>query len=261
MRSLKSVFRGVTRKNICAIFCIQFAVSVHSIEPDFPTSGALLYPKSGDVKSSLFNIECSAPNRPTSIDCRTTQIIFRKKDVPPIDELLSSSEYQGWVSGKNKGKKVKWCDELKSNQSAFVNSSDGVQQVIAHWTEFCGAETPKEMKRHLASALELSLQRQANACQPLLLTDQYSFEWQQQSGKWRSVSEANDDCGTVVIMTLSSEGKGILWEFEQNTVFTNLDGETFVGSCRDRAEARKETMAWSWNGQPIEKNCQIIGDP
>lgn len=99
--------------------------------------------------------------------------------------------------------------------------------------------------------------RKARSCKIGTLPFDLTMHWNDQSGRWESVSAPEGACGIVTMSFLEKDGETpLFWNYREQTVVTNKTGnDTIRGDCSAWPE---ETLTYNWQMNTLHRSCEYV---
>ncbi|WP_299020999.1 hypothetical protein [uncultured Photobacterium sp.] len=227
-----------------------------------------LKPKSGDIMSSILNGECKSISD-KKMQCTFNQILLSQK-------IISQDEFEAKLT-KIGSKQMEignldklngsLCDSatLKGMDEFIANISD--ERKKKHYNKVksilsaCPLKNIDEAKSLTHRLMKFDYETQNITCN--LSINTYDLEFTAigngENSYWRNTSEPlSNSCGMTNVVSMRHRPKySGLWEYRGQRVISMPENKTLLGDPCTVMET--EPMVWSWDGDDIYKNCQIIG--
>jgi len=243
----------------------SFFVEANSLENPYMVT---LKPKSGDIMNSLLNGECKAIGN-NKITCTFNQIMFSQRistqddltaalatiNAEPVAKDDELAELNGQICSEKSRQGFE--DIVTSTQN------ESKKQLILKWVklfdDYCPVTSDEEARYFAAKLATLIHEITNSSCGVSVNTYTLTFDAIENGDNsfWRSTNEPIDNpCGITNVVTMTPSKYG-MWEYRGQRVLAFPENKNGLGqSC---ASMEVEPMVWSWNGEDIYKNCQIIG--
>ncbi|ELA9071206.1 TPA: hypothetical protein ACMDT1_003445 [Vibrio parahaemolyticus] len=226
-----------------------------------------LKPKSGDIMSSLLNGECTTISD-NKIACTFNQILFSQRTSTQDDlnaELAKiTTELETKENEVAELNRQVCSEEYRQGLSDIVASAknENKKQLMTKWVELfdaCPVTSTSEAKKLATKLVTLTHEIERTSCSVGVNTYTLTFDAIENGDNsfWRSTNEPIDNpCGMANVVTMTPSKYG-MWEYRGMRVLAFPENQTGLGqSC---LSMDVEPMVWSWDGEDIYKNCQIIG--
>ncbi|OEF70961.1 hypothetical protein A162_21175 [Vibrio tasmaniensis 1F-155] len=227
-----------------------------------------LSPKSGDIMNSILNGGCKSITD-TKMICTFNQITLSQhiNSQDEIENKLSRIDAELLEVESLEKLNASVCDSsiIKGLNKLIESTSD--ERKKNHYSQWksmysaCPLKNMDEAKDFLHHLTKLDVETQKETCK--LSANTFDLEFTAvgsgENAYWRNTSEPlSNSCGmTNVVSMRQNSGYSSLWEYRGQRVISMPENKTMLGEPCTVMET--EPMVWSWDGDNIYKNCQILG--
>ncbi|EJE4695231.1 hypothetical protein BFM26_002644 [Vibrio parahaemolyticus] len=246
------------------LFIAVAAMNVHSEGLKIPSYFTLM-PKSGDIMNSILNGQCQSISS-SKIKCSFSQVMFSQK-TKTLEELetelarIDAKDMKGDIKEINKS----LCDqEFKKELAGMIAQSNNLRksEQLSKFKKIisdCPVKNEAEAKAMTRRMIKFGYETENQTCKISFNTFdlEFSIAGSGNAQYWRNTSEPSiNPCGLTNVVSMKYDQYDSLWEYRSHRIVSMPENNTFLGdSCETM---NTEPMVWSWDGDDIYENCQII---